>query len=165
MIETIKNRRSIRKFIPDKPILPEHINVILEAAMFAPSAGNYRPWEFIVVTNGEVLRRFAKTFSYMQMFETAPAAIVVVANVEKSPRFFPQDCGAATQNIMLAAYELGFGTCWCGFYPKEDKMNLLSDMLSIDTNKVPFCVIAVGIPDEAPEARGFYEPEKVIYLT
>jgi len=164
MIEAIKNRRSIRKFKVTKLVSQEHIEILLEAAMFAPNAGNYRPWEFIVITNREVLDKFAVNFDYMEMCKTATAAIVVLGNLEKSPRFFPQDCSAATQNIMLAAYELGLGTCWCGIYPKEEKMKTLTDMLSIDEKKAPFCVIAVGYPDESPEARGSFEKDRVTYI-
>jgi len=98
------------------------------------------------------------------MFATATVAIVVTAVHKKSPKFFPQDCSAATQNILLAAHGRGLGTCWCGFYPKEEKMKAISDMFAIDETRTPFCVIAVGVPDEMPEAQGFFEKEKVRFF-
>lgn len=164
MLDTIKNRRSIRKYKSDMPVTQKQIGTLLEAAMYAPSAGNSRPWEFIVVTQRELLNNIAKSFDYAKMCETATAVIVVAAIPEKSRNHFPADCAAATQNILLAAHELGLGACWCGMYPNKEKMQLLASLLSVDSSAILFCVIAIGIPDESPDARGFYEKEKVTYI-
>jgi nitroreductase len=165
MINTIKDRRSIRKFT-DTPVTKEHMNILLEAAMLAPSARNARPWEFIVITNREILDNIGEQFTTMHMCKTATAAIVMVAvpELEKAPGMFPQDCGAATQNILLAAQELGLGTCWCGVYPREERMKSITEILSIGSSRIPFCVIAIGHPDEAPEQKGFFEESKVSYI-
>ena len=164
MLESIKARRSIRKYKVDEQVTRKQIDTLLEAAMFAPSAGNFRPWEFIVVTKRETLDSIAKSFTYTKMCETASAAIIVIAIPEKSKNYFPQDCSAATQNILLAAHTIGLGTCWCGIYPNQGRMKVLENILLLEPKKVPFCIIAVGVPDEAPDARGFFEKEKVTYM-
>jgi len=166
MNEIIKNRHSIRTYRSDKPVSKEQLNQILEAAMLAPSACNSRPWEFIVITKREILDKIAQIHPNAQMCETAAAAIIVVA-IPQSGRpegYFPQDCGAATQNILLEATSLGLGTCWCGVYPREERMTSLSKLLDIPDSKIPFNIIAVGIPDENPAGKGFFEEEKVSYI-
>jgi len=167
MTEVIKNRRSVRKFDSTKAVTKEQLNQLLEAAMLAPSACNTRPWEFIAVTNREILDEIPKVHHYAQMIKTATAAIIVVAipqEAELPKGFFPQDCGAATQNILLEAEAMGLGTCWCGVYPKPEKMETISKMFNIPGPRIPFCLIAIGHKDERPEQRGFFDPEKVSYI-
>ncbi|MCL2055355.1 MAG: nitroreductase family protein [Oscillospiraceae bacterium] len=166
MLKTIKSRRSIRKFKVGQRVSEEQLNVLLEASMFAPSACNTRPWEFIAITKREVLDEIARIHPYAKMCETAGAAIVISAIPQEgiAEGYYPQDCGAAAQNILLAAQELGLGTCWCGVYPREERVTSFAKLLNIGGNQIPFCVIAVGVPDESPEARGFFEKGKVTYI-
>jgi nitroreductase len=169
-MEAIRKRRSIRKFKPGAVVTDEQVKLLLEAAMLAPSACNTRPWEFIVVRDRTKLEQIRTTHPYTGMLETASLAIIMLALPEAQesisdglPKgFYPQDCGAATQNILLAAVELGLGGCWCGVYPKEVRIAEMREILG--TEKLPFCVIAVGVPDEAPEPRGRYEESKVTYV-
>jgi len=167
MIEAIENRRSIRKFNPEKPVTREQLNRLLEAAMLAPSACNSRPWEFIAVTKREVLDEIARVHPYAKMCATAAAAIIVVAipqtkNVPEG--YYPQDCGAATQNILLEAASLGLGTCWCGVYPRDELIPSIRKLFNIPEPKIPFNVIAIGTPAETPQRRGFFEESKVTYI-
>jgi len=164
-LEAIKSRRSVRNYKPGAPVTKEQLKVILDAAMHAPSACNTRPWEFVAVTGRAKLNEIAEAHPYAQMVKTAPLAIIVCAlpDTQKgiANGFFPQDCGAATQNILLAAQALGLGSCWCGVYPNEERMAQMRRILGIPGNVYPFNVIAVGVPDESPEARGFYEEGKI----
>jgi nitroreductase len=167
VIEAIRQRRSIRKFIPGAKVTDEQIKLLLEAAMLAPSACNSRPWEFIVVKDRDKLDRIRKAHPYTGMLETASFAIIICAlpETQKEPimtGYYPQDCGAATENILLAAVELGFGACWCGVYPKEDRIGEIQKILN--TTKLPFNVIAVGVPDENPNPRGRYDEKKVTWM-
>ena len=166
MTDIINNRRSIRSYKADKPVTKEQLDRLLHAAMLAPSACNSRPWEFIAVTKREVLDDIARIHPYAGMCKTATAAIIVVAipQHDMPAGYFPQDCGAATQNILLEAAALGLGTCWCGVYPKEERMAEMARMFDIQEPKLPFCVIAIGVPDESPEQRGFFEAAKVRYV-
>ena len=166
MNELFEIRRSIRKFRSDKPVTVEQLNRLLEAAMLAPSACNSRPWEFIAVTNREVLNKIADAHPYAQMVRTATASIIVVANPQTGDPegYFPQDCAAATQNILLEAASIGLGTCWCGVYPKEARIASIRELFHIPEPKIPFNVIAIGVPGEEPNRRGFFEKSKVLYI-
>ena len=166
MNELIQSRRSIRKFQVDKPVTKEQLDSLLAAAMAAPSACNSRPWEFIAVTNRALLDEIAAVHPSAAMCETATAAIIVVA-IPQSGRpegYYPQDCGAAAQNILLQAEAMGLGTCWCGVYPREERMVSMEKLFTISAPKIPFCVIAIGVPDESPAQRGSFEAERVTYL-
>jgi len=166
MNQIIENRRSIRKFQADKPVTREQLNRLLEAAMSAPSACNSRQWEFIAITKRETLNEIAHIHPYAKMCETATAAIIVVAIPQDGMPgdYFPQDCGAATQNILLEAVSMGLGTCWCGVYPKEKLIASIRKLFNIPEPKIPFNVIAIGKPDESPAKRGSFEEKKVTYI-
>jgi len=166
MNNLIENRRSVRKYQTDKPVTREQINRMLNAAMMAPSACNSRPWEFIAITNREVLDKIASIHPYAGMCKTATAAIIIVAipQTGKPIGYFPQDCAAATQNILLEAVSLGLGTCWCGVYPRDERITSIRELFNIEEPKIPFCVIAVGTPDETPVCRGFFDDTRVKYI-
>ncbi len=165
-IEAIKARRSIRRYKRDVTVPREHITQLLEAAMMAPSACNTRPWEFVVVESCEVKEQIREAMPYTQMLQTAPIAIVVCGRPKVQelvcPGFWPQDCAAAVENILLAAKELGYGTCWCGCYPLEKRVEEMQKIL--DVTSIPLAVVAIGEADEAPDARGFFDEARVKYL-
>jgi len=169
-LEIIKSRRSIRKFKPT-PVAKDKIESMLEAAMLAPSACNTRPWRFVAVTNRDMLTRLADAHKWAQMLRTAPLAIIVVAlpamqdgKMKGLPEgFYPQDCGAATQNILLQAEAFGLGTCWCGVYPKP-VLPVIQEILEIPEGEIPFNIIAIGEKDEWPEPRGQYDEKKVTWI-
>jgi nitroreductase len=162
----IENRRSVRKYRPDKSVTREHLNQLMEAALLAPSACNSRPWEFIAVTKREVLDKIAEIHPNAKMAETATAAVIVVAipQTGRPEGYFPQDCGAATQNILLEAVSMGLGACWCGVYPRDERIESFRKLFNIKEPKIPFNVIVIGVPDEKPDRKGFFEETKVAYI-
>ena len=162
----IENRRSIRNYKPGIPIVREQLDQLLGAAMLAPSACNSRPWEFIAVTKRETLDDIVKIHPFASMCQTASAAIIVVAipQIDRPEGYYPQDCGAATQNILLEAVSMGLGSCWCGVYPREERIAAFRDYFKIPEPKIPFNVIAIGYPDESPDRRGFFEEVRVRYI-
>ena len=167
MSEIIKNRSSIRLYKPDIPVTKEQINRLLKAAMLAPSSCNSRPWEFIAVTKREILDEIVRVHPYAQMCKTATAAIIIVAIPHTEgglEDYFSQDCAAATENILLEAVSLGLGACWCGVYPNKELVPPIRKLFNVGEPKIPFNVIAIGTPDEAPGRRGFFEESKVTYL-
>ena len=103
--EAIRARRSIRKYQKGAIIPKEHIEQMLEAAMMAPSACNRRPWEFVVVKKPEVLEQIMEIHPYTQMLKTASLAVVVCGRPDLQEGicdgFWPQDCGAAIENLLL----------------------------------------------------------------
>lgn len=163
--QTIRARRSIRKFKSGASIPRPDVEAMLEAAMMAPSARNLRPWEFFVVENPELKARLRAAHPFASMLDTASLAIVVCGRPELQTGvvagYWPLDCGAAIENLLLQAVALGYGACWCGCWPSP-RISKLQELLN--TQSVPAALIAVGVPDEAPEARGFYQADKVTWL-
>ena len=112
VIDTIYKRRSIRNYA-ETPVERDTIVTLLRAAMAAPTAINYQPWEFIVVTDEEKLARVKKECIFARY--NAPAAIVVCGNMKLARKglerdFWIQDCSAAVENILIAATSLGLGS-------------------------------------------------------
>ncbi len=162
-LETILRRRSIRKYT-DQPVEPEKLDLLLKAAMAAPSAMNCRPWEFIVVTDPEKLVQFRKRLIFGD--RNAPAAIVVCGNPALSTNpaarlFWVQDCSAATENILIAAVGLGLGTVWIGVHPVADFVRVVRKIMSIPKKVTPLCLIYVGYPLDGEPARTQYDEQRV----
>ena len=159
----IRARRSVRKFKKEIPVPAEHVHAMLEAAMMAPSALNTRPWEFYVVTDEATKQRLLQAHPACRL-ETAPLAIVVCGRPDKQPGrgHWPQDCGAAIENILLQALDRGYGSCWCGCYPTQPRTDDVQKVLG--ASAVPVAIVAVGVPDESPAAKGFYDESAVKYI-
>ena len=121
--DAIRKRRSIRKYKPGIKIPDEHIQKILEAGMMAPSARNTRPWEFVVLKSDEAKEKAVDIHPYAKHLKDASLGIIVCAKPSDiAEGYYPQDCGASIENILLEALELGYGTCWCGIYPREERV-------------------------------------------
>lgn len=164
--EAIRARRSIRKFVAGAQIPEEHLKLMLEAAMMAPSACNTRPWDFTVVKSLSKREEIAAAHPYAGMVTRASLAVVVGARPDLLPKgmhaFWPQDCAAATENLLIQAAALGYGAVWCGVYPDARRVEEIKNIVGGES--VPFCVVAVGVPDEKPAARGCYDPQRVRIL-
>ena len=165
--QAIRARRSIRRFKPGASVPKEDVETMLEAAMMAPSARNTRPWEFFVVEDQGLKAKLRYAHPFASMLDTASLAIVVCGRPYHQTGvcegYWPLDCGAAVENLLLQAAALGYGTCWCGCWPAMDRVEAIQAILN--TQSVPAALIAVGVPDESPEARGGYDPGKVTWLT
>ncbi len=122
VFECILSRRSIRSF-KDEPVPDEALERILEAARWAPSAVNRQPWHFIVIRNRETLRRIASLARYGSFISQAPVAVAVVT--DPSSRWHLIDGSGAVQNMALAAWEMGIGTCWIGSLDRERVKEIL----------------------------------------
>ena len=164
--EAIRARRSVRKY-RDGEIPQEHLDLILEAAMLAPSARNTRPYEFAVVKSKNMREKLAAISPNFRMLAQAAVTIVVCGRLDlaggTAHDFWIQDCSASVQNILLQAKELGYGTCWCGTYPVPERTEAVKELLGLKNPAVPFAVIALGVPDENPPAKGFYDKTRVKY--
>lgn len=162
----IKGRRSIRKYKPGCNMSDEDIKAILESAMYAPSACNTRCWEFLVLKSEDAKKRASEIHPFARHLKDALIGIIVSANNDCNndviQNFFPQDCGAAIQNMLLKSYDLGYGSCWCGIYPRDDRCELFRKEFNIDA--VPVGLVVVGIADETPVAKGFYDDRKVSFI-
>lgn len=161
--EALQKRRSVRKYTTE-PVSAEQINELMHAAMSGPSACNIRPWEFFAVSNPDTLSELRAAARYTKI--PAPLAIVVCGNLTKAlPRelaeYWIQDCSAATENILLAALEMGLGSVWCGIHPQPKAVENVKRILNLNENQIPLNIIFLGHPDEQPEARDQYDESRV----
>ena len=165
-MNSIFTRRSIRKYL-NKPVEGEKIEQLLKAAMQAPSAGNQRPWEFLVVQEAELLHKLSLMSPYAGPVKEAKAAIVVLGNKEsesvKFPECIPQDLSAATQNLLLEAAELELGAVWLGVAPVEERMKYITELFDLPEFILPFAVVPVGYPETENTYVDRYEKAKVHY--
>jgi nitroreductase len=163
-LQAIKTRRSIRKFL-DKPVPGKIINEILEAAMFAPSAGNEQPWQFIVLDDRAMLDAIPKICATASMCRQSPLAILVCSDssLEKYPGFWIQDCSAAVENMLLAAHCIGLGAVWAGIYPLKDRVLAFKKHLALPEEITPFALVALGYPNEMPAMPQRYREDRVHY--
>ena len=164
VLEAIKERRSVRAFTDEK-VSEEDVERLLDAARWAPSAGNTQPLELVVVKGMETKRKLAEAALNQTLIQKASVVIVVCADVTRSSRGYGsrgeqlysiQDTAAATENILLAAQELGLATCWVGaFHEKE-----VAKAVNAPKNMKPVAIVPVGYPavrPAAPQKRAFNE--------
>ncbi len=161
-IDVILTRRSIRSYTGE-PLNEAIVTILLKAAMSAPSAHNQQPWSFIVIDDRKTLDAIPAFHPYSKMLLQAPAAILVCGKTKDLPAkvFWPQDCAAATQNILVAANALGIGSVWLGVYPKEELMGKTRDLLEIPEEITPFSFVALGHPSEKKEPSERFSPDRV----
>jgi nitroreductase len=157
-LETIFTRRSIRKYKNDE-IPEELIKKLLEAAMYAPSAGNEQPWHFIIIDDKKILNKIPEFHPFSDMLRQVNVAILICGDtkLEKYKGFWVEDCSAAAQNILLAAHSMGLGTVWCGIYPHMDRVDGFRNLFNFPDNIIPLVIIPVGYPDELKD-----KPERFI---
>jgi len=157
VLEAVKGRRSIRAF-KNRDVPAEIVEKLIDAARWAPSAGNIQPWEFIIVRKPKIKRRLVEAALDQVFIEEAPVVIVVCANEVRSSQGYGvrgetlyciQDTAAAIQNIHLTAYSLGLGTCWVGAFREEEAREILKIPYGIR----PVAIIPVGYSAEAPTPR------------
>lgn len=163
-MKAIRARRSIRRFTSE-PVSDEALKALLEAAMSAPSAGNQQPWEFVVIKDRSVLDEIPNVHPHAQMCRQAPAAIVVCGDLERDTHrgFWVQDCAAATQNILIAAADMGLGSVWCGVHPREDRVSGLRNLLGLPDHIMPLALIPIGHPDEKKPPSDRFDPARIHY--
>jgi tRNA (guanine37-N1)-methyltransferase len=164
IMNAILTRRSIRKY-KNHDISEDQINLLLKAAMSAPSAMNSQNWEFIVIKNREHLIELSKLNPYSEMLSQAGAAIIVCGDLNKNlaKEFWIQNCSAATQNILLQANVIELGAVWIGICPFEDRMQKLSENLKLPENIKPLGIISIGIPDEFKPPSNNFDENKIHY--
>ena len=160
----ILDRRSIRRF-SDQKINEEQITALMTAAMYAPSAVNKQPWHFVVIDDAVLMDKIMEVHPHARMLQTASHAIVVCGDelLQHDVGYWVVDCGAATQNLLLAAFTMGLGSCWVGLHPREDRKNAFSRLLKLPSHVLPFALVALGYPAERKLRPDRFHAEKVKY--
>ncbi len=162
-MNAIFHRTSIRKYT-DKPVEPEKLELLLRAAMAAPSACNQQPWEFVVVTDRALISRLAKLTPYTGPCARAPVVIVPCARRDcQLPPFADIDLSAAVENLLLEADELGLGAVWMGVAPMAQRAEEAARLLALPEQLRVFCLVACGYPDQVKQQQNRFDPARVHY--
>jgi len=163
----IQKRRSIRKF-QQKPVERERIDFLIEAALRAPSSRGFNPWEFVIVTERDLLKKLSGAKEHGSEFlKSAPLGIVVCADPDKCD-VWVEDCSIASTFIFLAAESLGLRSCWIQIRKRmhnetTTSEEYVSEVLDIPSGMKVASIIAVGYPDEKkfPHKKEVLQNEKV----
>ncbi len=147
-IETIMARRSIRQYKPE-PVPAADMERILEAVRQAPSAANRQPLHFILVGDPEQRRRVAEACNSQMWLADAAYIVVAVGLPEVSGKWYKVDVAIAMENLVLAAYSLGYGTCWIGAFDPAK----VAAVCGVPAGMEVVACSPLGVPDAVPGAR------------
>jgi len=117
VFEAVQARRSIRAY-DASPVPDEVLNRVLESGRLAPSASNFQPWHFIVVTDPKK-RQVLSEGRYAKFLTECPIVIVGCADTKLSPKWSTVDVTIALQQMVLTATGEGLGTCWIGSFSED----------------------------------------------
>ncbi len=168
IIKALQERRSVRKYKTD-PVPEEKIKSVLEAAQMAPSWKNKQCWSFIVVRDPGRKENLADSLPVSNpareaIGQTAPVVIVLCADTRASgdkdgKDYYMLDAGLAMQQLMLAAYAEGLGTCWVGLFD-EGKA---SEVCSVPSEYRVVAMTPLGVPEKVPAPRPRKEMTEFVY--
>lgn len=152
MLEMMRNRRSIRKFL-DKPVESEKMEAILECALRSPSSRGRQPWKVSVVTNRDLLVKLSNAKPSGGLFVDESYAAYVVSGYPKISDMWIEDCSIVSIVIQLEAETLGLGSCWVQVRGRshDDKTSAseyIKTLLDLDNECEVLCMIAIGYKGE-----------------
>ncbi|PKM96985.1 MAG: nitroreductase [Elusimicrobia bacterium HGW-Elusimicrobia-3] len=179
VLETIKSRRSIRRYLPE-PLKQAELDAILEAGLYAPSAHNDQPWHFTVIRDRALLDRISRLSKELMLksdldwmramganesfhvFHNAP--VVVVVSMRKNALSPLVDCSAAIENMLLAAESLDIGSCWIGlarfWFSLKDEVA----RLNLPEGYEPCYAVTLGYKGHRPEKALPRRTDAVAYM-
>jgi nitroreductase len=145
-LAVIRKRRSIRRF-REGAIPKSELEMIVDAGRLAPTGSNLQPWDFVVVTDRNMIEQFKPAGSWI-----GRASAVIVVVLDPGTRWWVEDGAAAIENMMLASTALGYGACWVegDALPQEEHYKVL---LGIPAGKRILALVPVGIAADAPTPR------------
>ena len=145
----IISRRSVRDF-NDKAINNEIITKLLSSAIMAPSGKNGQPWKFYVINkNSELIKNIAELSIHKKWLSKATCFIILFLDKNISYHYIKdiQAIGASIHNILLAAYELGIGSCWIGEILKDEAK--VKELIGINNESLELmAIVALGYTNE-----------------
>lgn len=173
LMDVIKGRRSIRKYKPD-PVSDKDIELLLEAARWAPSWANTQVVRWIVVRDCDTKMKLAETLSFTNpandAMRTVPVVLVLCAEtgragikrgeaVTDKGDWFMFDAALAVQNLTLMAHALGLGTVNIGYLDARKA----EQILQMPSNARVVELIPLGYPNEQPKGPGRKELSEIVY--
>lgn len=152
MIETLRARRSIRKY-KDKKIEPQKIELLKEAALRSPTSRNFRPWRFIFITDKDKLKELSLAKPSGSAFLKDASLGVVVCADEKESDVWIEDCSIASILLQLTGQSLGLGSCWIQIRKRwhsdsKTSEDYVREVLGLTENLKVESIISFGYPDE-----------------
>jgi len=154
--ELARRRYSVRSY-QSTQIEKEKLIQIVEAALLAPSAVNFQPWKFVIVTEPALLNSLHECY-HRDWFKSAPACIVAIGDHDKGwhrpsddKDYTDIDVAIAVDHLMLAATEIGLGTCWICHFNAEK----CAEIFNLSSNFEPIALIPIGypLPGTIPEKK------------
>lgn len=143
-LKAIASRYSTRRFL-DRPVPKEILEKIVDAGRVAPTARNEQPWEFVVVTQRESLRKIGGMTDHGRFIADAAACIAVYC---RDTKYYLEDGCAATENMLLAATDLGVQSCWVAG-DKKPYASPVSQFLGVPEGYRLVALLALGYEAEA----------------
>jgi nitroreductase len=153
-IDLLRSRRSVRQY-QDRPVEQEKVDLLVEAALRAPSSRGFNPWEFVVVNDPEILARLSRAKPHGASFlAKAPLAVAVCAHTGRSD-VWVEDVSIAAILIHLAATDLGLGSCWIQLRKRDFDETQTAGMYAADVLGLPAgvdvsAIIGIGYPAHTP---------------
>ncbi|GEM_PF-431349 len=151
VLKLLKERRSVRKY-SSREVPAKYIEMLLEAASYAPSGGNKADWKIILVTNPETKKQLTKVSLNQEFIEEAPLVLVFCGG-----RLV--DVSAAIENVLIMAHALGLEGCWIGAFDK----NSVKKILGIPENTKVHYIVTIGFPEEKLTDPGKRFVEEIVY--
>ena len=149
VLENIASRRSVRSY-EDRAVPAGMVELLLRAAMAAPSAKNRQPWEFVVVDDRATLDALAGRLRYAKMLTGAPLAVIVCARTVIGH----------SENLLLAAEALGLGAVWTAASDPE-RSEAVKSVIPMPDDIMPLCVVPIGFPAGAEQPKDKWNPGKI----
>ncbi|RKY31585.1 MAG: nitroreductase family protein [Candidatus Omnitrophota bacterium] len=140
-LQALKSRRSVRTY-DKKPVEQHLIEELIDCARFAPTARNEQPWQFVVVTKRDTIQELAQLADHGRFIKDSPCVIAVFC---ADTKYYLEDGSAATQNILLAAEDLGLVACWVAG-DKKPYCEEVKKLLGVPANYKLVSLIPVGYP-------------------
>ncbi len=148
-IQALRERRSVRAYDERKTVPRDMIETIVDCGRLAATARNEQPWEFLSITDAAMRKRIADITQHGKHIANAPVCIAVFCADSK---YYLEDGCAATQNLLVAAWALGLGTCWVAG-DKKEYAGEIGNMLGVPADKKLVSLISLGYPASVPTPR------------
>lgn len=165
--DLIMTRSSVRSYT-DQEISEAQIDTLLRAAMAAPTGGNRQPWSFVVVKDKKILQELSGVlhFAEKQMAHTS-LCIVVCGDLKKSFKteyleYWPFDCSAATENLLLQAHAMGLGAVWNTVTHSKEESGNVRRILNTPDHILPMAAVTIGYPKGPARPKDKFKPENIV---
>ena len=162
-LDVIATRTSVRAY-RDCPVGADTVELLLRAAMAAPSAMNRQPWAFVVVDDKALFQNSPTPCNTPRWRHGAAGGRRLRGPHPQSGAsgdWWVMDASAASENLLLAAHAVGLGAVWTGVYPRSERVKAVRTILGLPESVVPLNVIPIGYPAQTPEPKQKWNPGNI----